>query len=197
MPIEQVTEPATDRPQSAGPASVIPGGGGGGTELFVAGLPSLTVAMSREEVVRRLDAAARRGKLAGFENHASEYLFEVEAYSLPFDHRLLAHAEETGDRTRLTFRMQMTRKAPIIFAISMILTLWPGLPLTHSMLLTYFAWYHYSERVTAAWYLPVFVLPLLWWVPRMIRKSRAAAAESAKEQVLKLRELLNGTLTQG
>ena len=123
-------------------------------------------------------------------------LFEVEAYSAPFEHVLAARAEG-GPRTRLKFRLQMLRKAPLIFAAVLVVTLWPGLPLTHSMLVTYFSWYRLSEALTAAWYVPLTVLPVLWWLPRAVRKSRAEAGAAAREQLLRLRDLLDGTLTQG
>jgi len=196
MALEQATEPATAGPN--GPAAQPPAQFSDPTAvLFRNGLPSLTVPLPSDEILKRLDAAARRGNLAGFKNHASEYLFEVEAYTQPFDHRLLAKAAGADGGTRLSFRPRMFRKAPLIFAISIVFTIWPGLPLTHSMLVTYFRWYHWSSAITAAWYLPLTVLPLLWWVPRAIRKSRAGAVEAAKEQILRLKDLLNGTLTQG
>jgi hypothetical protein len=164
---------------------------------FKDGLPLLLTNLGNEQLLQKLDAAARRGKLAGFEKLEGPELFEVEAYSAPFDHVLRATAEAAGGRTRLRFRTRMLRKVPLIFAVGTLVTIWPGLPLTHSMLVTYFSWYRLSEWTTAAWYLPLTVLPLLWWIPRAIRKSRAGAAEASREQIQKLRDLLDGTLTQG
>jgi hypothetical protein len=102
-----------------------------------------------------------------------------------------------GPQARVTFRLQLLRKMPFIFAVVLVLTLWPGLPLTQSMLVTYFSRYRWSEVITAAWYVPLTVLPVLWWLPRAVRKSRAEAAMAAKEQIIRLKELLDGTLTQG
>jgi hypothetical protein len=165
--------------------------------LFSGGLPALSTRLAREQVLERLDAAARRGNLAGFERRGGEELFEVEAYSVPFDHVLVARAAAAGAGTRLTFSAQMLRKTPAIFAIVLALTIWPGVPLTHSMLVTYFSWYHWPAWVTWAWYMLLTVVPLVWWLPRAVKKSRAAAAEAAREQILKLRTILDGTLTQG
>jgi hypothetical protein len=164
--------------------------------MFRAGLPALTTGLGPEEIVRRLDGAARRGKLAGFVPRSGEDLFEVEAYSAPFDHVLVARLTG-GPEARLAFRLRVLPKLPLIYAVVLVLTLWPGLPLTHSMLVTYFSWYRWGAGVTAAWYVPLSVLPVLWWLPRAVRKSRAEAARAAKEQVLRLAELLHGTLTQG
>jgi hypothetical protein len=161
-----------------------------------ANLPGLAIGLGRDEILRRLDAAARRGKLAGFAARPDGDLFEVEAFSAPFDHVLIARlAEDRGPR--LAFRVRMLRKMPLIFAIVFVLTVWPGLPLTHSMLVTYFSWYQWGAGITAAWYLPLTVLPVLWWLPGAVKKSRAEAAGAATEQIHRLRELLDGTLTQG
>jgi hypothetical protein len=164
--------------------------------LFRAGLPALATPLGRDEILRRLDAAARRGKLAGFAARSGADLFEVVAFSAPFEHVLVARPTG-GTPARLTFRPRMLQKMPLIFAVVLVLTLWPGLPLTHSMLVTYFSWYRWSEAITAAWYVPLTVLPVFWWLPRGIRKSRTEANVAAKEQIIRLRELLDGTLTQG
>src|ERR1041384_6132511 len=192
MPVEQVSEEAAE--ERAAPAAedtaVL--------ALFQDGLPVLTTRSNREDVLRKLDGAARRGKLAGFEKRGAPDFFEVEAYAAPFDHALLASAGDAdGGGTRLRFRTQMLRKVPLIYVITTVLAVGPGLPLTHSMLQTYFSWYHLSYWGSGAWYLPLTVVPMIWWTPRAIRKSRAGAAEAAREQILKLRDLLDGTLTQG
>jgi hypothetical protein len=166
-------------------------------KAFSGGLPWLTTSMDREAVLRRLDAAARRGKLAGFEPRQAPDLFEVEAYSEPFDHRLIATPEQHGGELRLKLRMEMLKKKLLTFAVVILFSIWPGLPLTHSMLLTYFSWYHYETWVTAAWYLPLTVVPLPWMLRNWLRKSKAEAQASAREQVLRLKDLLDGTLTQG
>ena len=142
MELEQATEAArvSDGKDAAGPPD---------DALFRAGLPALTTGLGREEIVRRLDGAARRGKLAGFVARTGEDLFEVEAYSAPFDHVLVARLAG-GPEGRLTFRLRMLRKLPLIYAVVLVLSLWPGLPLTHSMLVTYFSWYRWGAGVTAA-----------------------------------------------
>jgi hypothetical protein len=45
--------------------------------------------------------------------------------------------------------------------------------------------------VTYAWYIPLTVLPLLWMIPRMVRKSRLAAYAHAQEQIETLRTALS------
>src|SRR5262245_28847731 len=93
--------------------------------MFRAGLPGLATGLGRGEILQRLEAAAKRGKLAGFAARPGEDLFEVEAYSAPFEHVLVARMAGDRDR-RLTFRVQMLRKIPLIFAVVFVATLWPG-----------------------------------------------------------------------
>jgi hypothetical protein len=193
MAVEQETEPET-----AGEATSPGSPASGDLALFERGLPVLATKLQRDEVLKKLEIAARKGKLAGFEKHDGPETFEVEAFSTPFDHLLLATATQDSTGTRLSFRLHMLRKSPAIFAVIIVLSIWPGLPLTHSMLLTYFSWYsHVATWVTAAWYLPLTVLPFAWMIPRSLKKSGKEAREAAREQILKLRDLLDGTLTQG
>src|SRR5262245_37853803 len=189
MELEQVAEAGTESEGKDVPGSA-------DDVLFRAGLPALATRLGREEILRRLDGAARRGKLAGFVVGSGDDLFEVEAFSAPFEHVLVARMGG-GPGAPLTFRLRVLRKVPIIFAVVLVLTLWPGLPLTHSMLVLYFSWYRLGPVGTAAWYLPMTVLPVLWWLPRAVKKSRAEGAAAAKEQIIRLRELLDGSLTQG
>jgi hypothetical protein len=179
MSVQQVPQPMThDAPQ--GPAAPSHS------------LPQLSTTLTAPEILTRLDAAARRGKLAGFHPAQSPDLFEVEAYSEPFDHTLIATATPGPDR-RLTFRLHMLRRKPWIFATIIIVSIWPGLPLTHSMLLTWFTWYHLSQPMTAAWYLPLTVLPLPWMLRNWLRKSRAEAIQAANDQITRITELLGAT----
>jgi hypothetical protein len=193
MAVEQETEPETAR--EAGGAGIP---ASGDLAPFERGLPVLSTKLQRDEVLKTLEIAARKGKLAGFEKREGPESFEVEAFSTPFDHLLLATATQASAGTRLSFRLRMLRKSPAILAVIIIVSVWPGLPLTHSMLLTYFSWYsHVATWVTAAWYLPLTVLPFFWFLPKQLKRSSKEAREAAREQILKLRDLLDGTLTQG
>jgi hypothetical protein len=147
------------------------------------GLPELKTQLPPVAVVARLDALARRGKLAGFEPGRGEELFSVLAFGNPFDHRLSAAADVNGSVTSLKFSLCVTRRMPAIFALILIVTIWPGVWLTHSMLVTYFSWYALTFVQTCMWYLPLTVLPIPWFWPRMMRKSAAAARTSAAEQI--------------
>ena len=190
MAVEQVTEPQAKTGENA-PAA-------GDLAMFERGLPALKTKLDRDGVMRCLDAAARKGKLAGLERRDPPEVFEVEAYSTPFDHVLVASATPDGSGTKLTFRPRLLTKVPLIYAVVIIVSVWPGLPLTHSMLVTYFSRYsHVATWVTAAWYLPLTVLPFLWLIPKWLKRSAKEAHEASREQILKLRDLLDGTLTQG
>jgi hypothetical protein len=156
-------------------------------------LPDLSTAIDQAAIVARLDALARRGKLAGFDAKrpgSSPILFELEAPGTPIDHSLVATAAQTGGETRLSLRLRMLPKLPVIFGLLILFTIWPGVWLTHSMLRAYFSFYTYPEWITWAWYIPFTVLPLPWMLARMIRQSRAAAYASALNSV----ELLKTTL---
>ncbi len=149
-------------------------------------LPEVVADVGEPEVLRRLDRLAREGKLAGF--HAGGAgLFEVAAFGEPFDRRLIATSTTESSRTKLKFRAALGMRMPLIYAGIVGISIWPGVWLTHSMLSTYWGWYgQWPEWVTWAWYMPLTVLPLPLFIPRMVRKSETAAFEHAREQIGKI-----------
>lgn len=158
-------------------------------------LPAIDSPLAVEEVLSRLGALAKRGKLAGFARSASPDLFEVSAFGPPFDYRLIAAAERAPSGTRLRFRIALMKKLPIIFALVVIVSIWPGVWLTDSMLRTYFSWYTMSFWGTCAWYMPLTVLPLPWMWKKMVVGSRAAANADARELIGKIAGAIEGRVT--
>ncbi len=142
-------------------------------------LPACVTTLTPEGVVARLDALARRGRLAGFGRADAPDLFRADAHSAPFDHDLIARGTPERAGTRLEFRLAMRRRIPALFGGAIVLTIFPGVWLTESMLSTYFSWYRLSIWWTMAWYIPLTVLPLPWALAAMVRRSRRAAREEA------------------
>jgi len=153
-------------------------------------LPSVRTALGTDQVLARLDSAARRGRLPGFARCTGENLFKVVAYGEPLDHDLFARAEGHGAAGfTLHFSLRMLRKLPIIFWVMTAVTVWPGVWLTDSMLRTYFDWYRFA---TWMWYIPLTVLPIPWMWARWVGRSRTAAHESAVEQIASVAKELGG-----
>ncbi len=152
------------------------------------------------EVIAKLDEAARRGKLAGF--HATgAAMFEVEAFAVPFEHSLVGTVfgvgpdsgvdagENGGSGSVVRFEQRMLWRMPLVWLVILLVTIWPGLPLTELLIDQIFPamWWTY----TAYWYLPLTIasLPLtMWWG---LKKSRAMARESAAEMRSKIEGVLN------
>lgn len=154
-------------------------------------LPIVRTVLEPQAVVDRLEALARRGKLPGFDRTRNA-LFEVEAFAEPFDRVLIAQAARAPDgATLLHLRTRTLRKMPLLYILVTVLTIWPGVWLTDSMVHTYFPSWTFP---TWAWYLPVTVLPLPWMARSMIRKSGALAHQSTKEQIARIAEAIGGTL---
>lgn len=149
-------------------------------------LPSLAVGMPPEAVIAKLDHMARRGRLPGFERTGPS-TFEAAAFGAPFDRTLVGRAVDAGagtSRVDLTTRLQW--KAPLIMIAAIAFTIWPGVWLTDSLMATYFRWYPTEFWVTAAWYLPLTVLPLPWIGVRIWRKSEREARASAEKAIEKI-----------
>lgn len=148
-----------------------------------AALRSVDVAISPPEIIRVLDARALKGKLPGFTTRSDGPLFSTAAFASPFDHELLAYGAAEAGKTRLTFRLRMLPKLPAIMAVVLVVTLWPGVWVTHSMLATYFDWYRINIWWTCAWYVPMTIGPLPWMWTKWVKGSRRQAEDHAREVI--------------
>ncbi|MBL8762700.1 MAG: hypothetical protein JNM07_00335 [Phycisphaerae bacterium] len=128
--------------------------------------------------MERLDRAARRGKLAGFERGSGAVLFSASAFGSPFDG--VVEARHDAVRGILSFRWRVRPMMPWLFVLLTVVTIWPGVWLTDSLLVTYFSWYRIP---TWWWYVPLSVLPLPWVARAAVQRTRASIDASARERV--------------
>lgn len=160
-------------------------------------LPLLDVPMSPDEVIARLDTASRRGRLPGFRARPPGALFQTDAWGTPFDSDLFAHAGTLDAGVRLKFDVRLRRRLPSIYAVLLVLTVWPGAPLTDSLLRMWFDWYHRLTQIdffqtgsfewfTYAWYIPLCVPPLPFMWKGWMRRSHMSARVSALEMIAKI-----------
>jgi hypothetical protein len=141
-------------------------------------LPTILTSLGDADVIARLLALSKKGKLAGFVA-GGRGLFEAEAYGTMFDYRLVALREGGA----LRFEVRPVWKLPIILGIVLALAAGPGLWLTHSMMVTYFSWYTLSLAWTAVWYEILTIVPLPWYIRREWRRSRESAMTHARETI--------------
>lgn len=152
-------------------------------------LESIQTKLTSGEVFSALSKLSKQGKLAGYEYESGSDEATVDAHGTPFDSDLYIRFND-GE---LCFRMVMRRKLPVIFALILVATVWPGLPLTDSFLFGY-QWY---ERLmgdsikTWMWYLPLTVLPIPFVWRSSMMKSRSSAREHAQETIEKLRNVFS------
>ncbi len=152
-------------------------------------LPAMRCALSAAEVVKAAEKRAKQGKLAGFARGTGDVLFVADVFGEPFDRTLVVKGESVEGGTRLTFTAPMKQRLPWIFIAVIAFSIWPGVTLTHSLLVTYFSWYTIQ---TWWWYIPITVLPLPWMYKKMMTKSEASCAQSVMEQIESVREAVDG-----
>ncbi len=145
-------------------------------------LDTIATNQSADEVLRILQNMSKKGKLAGFAAQGPHGYIAVAAHGTPFDSKLLIHHE--GDELR--FDLQLIKMFPSIFFALLIITIWPGLPLTDGFMSS-FQWY---EKLVAStgiktwyWYLPLTILPAPFAWKSSIKKSKASAIMSAQETI--------------
>jgi hypothetical protein len=152
-------------------------------------LPTIPITIDAQSAVAKLRNRSKRGKLPGFDDSPSEGIASVAAHGAPFDGTLYIHHEPSS----LRFDAKLNKKIPAIFAVILVLTVWPGLPLTDSFL-SNFLWY---EKLLAKgletwmWYVPTTILPLPFVWRTAIKKSRASIHAHALETIEKIRPLLS------
>jgi hypothetical protein len=156
-------------------------------------LPRLHTALGPDGIISALEKLARQGKLPEFSPHPDQGLFSAATFGEPFDHTLTGHATSGPEGTTLRFELALRRKMPLLALGVTAFTIWPGVWLTDSLLTTYFSWYPRAAWVTWAWYIPLTVLPTIWMLPRMFRKSRAAAHDHALELIERMEGALGAT----
>jgi hypothetical protein len=152
-------------------------------------LPVVRCGLTPEQVVMAAEKRAKAGKLAGFARGSGEVLFVADVFGEPFDRTLVVKGETVEGGTRLTFAAPMKKRLPWIFIAVIAFSIWPGVTLTHSLLVTYFSWYTIA---TWWWYIPITVIPLPWIYKKMVTKSEASCAGSAMEQIESVREAVGG-----
>ena len=130
----------------------------------------LVTKLSPAQIVEKLGTRSKRGKLAGYELRRSPSaggpaVIRLLAFGGIYDHELICTAtamnDVAGEGTRMSFELRLLRKMPLIAIALLVISVFPGLPLMDSMLVSYFSWYTIE---TWWWYLPLVALtvPFMW-----------------------------------
>lgn len=158
-------------------------------------LPAVSCALTPAGVLERLATASRRGRLAGFENHAEPngVLFSVAAFGQPFDGVLNARGEAGAGGTTLRFEERVLRRNPAIFVLALAFTVWPGVYFMDQLMIQFLPGVR-DAVPTAWWYLPITVVPIPWLWRTVMRRTRAAVRASALHSIERIAAELDGRL---
>jgi hypothetical protein len=159
-------------------------------------LPALVVESSPQQIVEKLETAARRGRMAGFERGVDNgVLFKTAAFGGPFDGELEARAEVVPNgATRLHFSTRMKQRTLWIFIVILLVSIWPGAPITQSLLATWFPWWPWLWGAPFYWwYLSISIIGSPWSVWSAVKKSRLGISQSAVEMLGKVEGELGAT----
>ena len=158
----------------------------------------VTSGLTKAEAFAALERAGRRGRLPGFSRLDGD-AFRLDCDAVPFEYEIVGRvASETDPETagcRFAVSVGRKRIMPIVFAATLIFTVWPGVWLTDSLIATYWPtygrWTESMPWLTYAWYLPIAALPLPWVWKVLVTRSAAMARDSARAQVAAVRSELN------
>jgi hypothetical protein len=136
--------------------------------------------------LQTLESLARRGKLPGY-RALSDSSFRVDAFGNPFDADLIATITST-DPLELRFTLRVRRMFPLVFALVTLLTIWPGVLITDSLIPGEWGWWP-----TAYWYLPLTILPIPLIVRSLRKKTRVSTRAHAQKQIRTICQALSAT----
>lgn len=155
-------------------------------------LPVLKSKHEAQQVLKILSTMSKKGKLAGFvldQSKGNTHAI-VDAHGNPFDSDLIIECSDQDSGCEIRFTRTMRKKLPIIFAVILVVTVWPGLPLTDSFMLN-FGWYERlmgSRFETWMWYLPITVLPIPFVWRSTMKRSEDSAHGHALETIERIRK---------
>lgn len=154
-------------------------------------LPEAISPLAASDALTRLASASKMGRLPGFSRSPGGEGFRVAVLAGIFDHDLRATMTPESGATRIAFELLLRPRLPIIMIAIIVLSVWPGLPLTDTMLRMYFPAYHQWGIETWWWYMPLLVIsiPPLWM---QFRRSQREARAEARTQIDQLAKLLDG-----
>ena len=158
-------------------------------------LPTIATGASPQEIVERLTMASRRGKLAGFDPRPRcGGLFAAAAHGHQFDSLIVA--DHDGANGRLSFRLVMLRKMPLVFGAILALTIWPGVYCMDELVSQLGFWRPEHPWLTYYWYLPLTVLPMPWMSRSVVRRSVRSAREHARETIETIANGIGGSVQE-
>lgn len=153
----------------------------------------MTAGAPPDQVVALLEHKSQQGKLPGFRREPSEgttLSARLGVFGAPYDRDLVLRVEPAGSGSTIHMESRLRMRLPWTMIILTVVSFWPGVVLTDSLLSTWFpSWYPKAFWVTCAWYLPLCALaiPALW---KQYKSSERASEEHLRETVAKLREWL-------
>ncbi|HYE02632.1 MAG TPA: hypothetical protein VD963_05290 [Phycisphaerales bacterium] len=158
-------------------------------------LPVVVTPLGPEEIVARLDVAARRGRLAGYHPGVGPLaLFFVRDFGAPFEGTLIARLHRDAAGSALSFRARVRPLVPAIFFLVLALSVWPGVWLMESFLGLFPG--SASWPWSGWWYLPLTVVGGAWAMWTALRRSRASIAAEAVQLVRRVADELDGAASR-
>ncbi|MGH7243505.1 MAG: hypothetical protein ACREJD_08830 [Phycisphaerales bacterium] len=153
---------------------------------------SILTPLAAGKISEKLLQMSQRGKLPGFA--ATPGGFGALAYGWVYDFDLTGTFGGTDGATRIGFALKVKPKMPWIIAVTLALSVFPGVWITDSMLSIYFDWYPKEFWKTCVWYLPMSIIPIPWVWKSAMNRSRAAAEESGRELIGRIAAELGGQI---
>ena len=120
-------------------------------------------------------------------------LFRVCAFGHPFDGVVIAEAVPSEQATRLRFRWRLAARPMIVFAVVLVLSVWPGSYFMDQAMIQFFPGARESVA-TWKWYIPFAIVSGVWAWAAVVRRTRRSVAESAHQLVGRIAAEVDGSI---
>jgi hypothetical protein len=153
----------------------------------------VATSLSPDQVRERLALASRRGRLPGYAPEMTNGdVFRVSAFGHPFDGVVIADAV-VGDSTRLRFRWRLAMRPIVVFAVALVLTVWPGSYFMDQAMIQFFPGLREAVE-TWKWYIPLSIVSGAWAWVAVLRRTRRTVSESAHQLVGRIATEVDGSI---
>lgn len=151
-------------------------------------LPAVCADAAPTAVVEALATASKRGRMPGFKR-SGDSTFEAALFGAPFDRVLVGHAEPDGNGTRVRFSVRTPPLLPWIFAVLLIVSIWPGIVLVDHLIPGDWGWWP-----TWWWYLPLTIIPTPFTWQWAMKKTDVSTYVSSQETLAAIAKEVGGRI---
>lgn len=151
-------------------------------------VPGIRAESDPAAVMEAISTASKRGRMPGF-RRTGDSTFEVALFGSPFDRMLVGRIEAAEGGAIVRFDVRTPPLLPWIFAVLLIVSIWPGIVLVDHLIPGDWGWWP-----TWWWYLPLTIIPTPFTWQWAMKKTDATTYASSQETLAAIAKEVGGRI---